>query len=103
MKDIENIMGTHPRVTYNKGHIAVGTNRRNFAWFHPKKKETYCHFDIRVGDVNIEKVKELLDASEMAFTKKKRADSFAVQLRLDDAKKSEAIKEMFKLALTAYE
>jgi hypothetical protein len=102
VKDIEN-MGFQPRVTYNKGHIAVGTNRRNFAWFHPKKKETYCHFDIRVGDDNVEKVKELLDSSEMAFTKKKRADSFAIQLRLDDAKKTEAIRELFKLSWTAYE
>jgi len=96
-------MGFQPRVTYNKGHIAVGTNRRNFAWFHPKKKETYCHFDIRVGEDNVEKVKELLDTAEMAFTKKKRADSFAIKLRLDDAKKTEAIKELFKVAWAAYE
>lgn len=102
IEDMES-MGIPPRVTYNKGHIAVGTNRRNFAWFHPKKKETYCHFDIRVGEDNIDKTKELLDATEMAFSKKKRVDCFAIQLRLDDAKKSDAIKEIFKYAWSAYE
>jgi hypothetical protein len=39
----------------------------------------------------------------MAFSKKKRADSFAIQLRLDDAKKSETIRELFKVSWTAYE
>ena len=101
-KDVEQ-MGFSPKVTYNKGHIAVGTQRRNFAWFHPKKKETYCHFDIRVGEGNVDKIKELLDNAEMAFSKKKRADSFAIQLRLDEAKKAEAIKELFRVAWAAYE
>ena len=102
IKEIENL-GFSPRVTYNKGHIVVGTNRRNFAWFHPKKKETYCHFDIKVGEDNIDKVKELLASSEIVFFKKKRGDFFAIQLRLDDAKTSEATKRLFKLAWTAYE
>jgi hypothetical protein len=102
IKDLED-MGFKPKITYNKGHIAIGTSRRNFAWFHPKKKETYCHFDIRVGENNVEKIKELLDGAEMAFSKKKRADSFAIQLRLDDAKKSETIRELFKVSWTAYE
>lgn len=34
-----------PRVTYNRGHIAVGTSGYNFCWFHPRKA-AYCraHF-----------------------------------------------------------
>jgi hypothetical protein len=102
LKNMEE-MGLAPRVTYNKGHISVGTNRRNFAWFHPKKKENYCHFDIKVGSDNFETVKELLDSSEMPFTKKKRANVLAIQLRLDDAKNSKAIKDMFKMTWAAHE
>lgn len=102
MKDLES-RGMTPRVTYNKGHIAVGTGRKNFSWFHPKKKETYCHYDIRVGEENVESLKELLDSAEVAYTKKKRKDMFSFQLHLDDAKDSEAIKDVFSVAWKAYE
>ncbi len=102
VKNIEGL-GYNPKITYNKGHIAVGTPRKNFAWFHPKKKETYCHFEIRVGDENVEKIKELLDNAEIAFNKKKRADSFAIQLRLDNPKTSDGLKELFKTAWEYHE
>jgi len=100
IKMIENI-GFIPTVTCNKGHIAVRTNRRNFGWFHPRKKETYCHFDIRIGEDNVDKIKEILGASEMAFTKKKRADAFAIQLRLDNIGKPGTLKKALKLAWAA--
>ncbi len=96
-------IGLQPRITYNRGHIAVGNNRRNFAWFHPRRKETYCHFDIRVGEDNVDKIKAILDSSGLAFNKKKRVDSFAIQLRLDDFKNPDAIGQLFKTAWSAYE
>ncbi len=96
-------MGFQPRITYNRGHIAIGTSRKNFAWFHPRKKESYCHFDIRVGEDNVDKVKELLENSDIVYTKKKRLDTFGAQLRLDDMKKSDAINQLLKFAWHAYE
>ena len=48
--------GKKPRITYNKGHIAVGTSRLNFCWLRPRKAHSYCHFHLRVGEVNVESV-----------------------------------------------
>lgn len=58
------------RVTYNKHHIALGTQRKNFAWFHPRKKEGYCYFDIRVGKENVDKVKMKLEEAGIPFNYK---------------------------------
>lgn len=55
------------RITYNKHHIALGTQRKNFAWFHPRKREGYCYFDIRVGKENVEKIKEKLEEAGIPF------------------------------------
>lgn len=96
-------LGLKPRITYNRGHIAIGNSRRNFAWFHPRRKEAYCHIDIRVGEDNVDKIKELLDTSGLAFNKKKRIDLFSVQLRLDDFKKPDVVAHLFKTAWSAYE
>jgi hypothetical protein len=37
-----------PRLTYNRGHIALGTTGRNFCWFHPRKSAGMCHIVFRV-------------------------------------------------------
>ncbi|MFH1679935.1 MAG: hypothetical protein ABIH26_04745 [Candidatus Eisenbacteria bacterium] len=42
--------GAAPRVTYNKGHIALGTEGYNFCWFHPRRASTHCHIHMRVGN-----------------------------------------------------
>jgi len=40
---------SEPRLTYNKGHIAVGTLGRNSLWCHPRKG-SHIHFEIKVGE-----------------------------------------------------
>jgi hypothetical protein len=35
------------RVTYNKGHVALGTTGRNFCWFHPPRSASHCHVRVR--------------------------------------------------------
>jgi len=67
------------KITYNKHHVALGTPRKNFAWFHPRKTEGYCHFDIRVGKNNIDKTKESLAQAEIPFTYRKE-DLFSIPL-----------------------
>lgn len=37
-----------PRLTYNRGHIALGTKGRNFCWFHPRKAEGIGHIELRL-------------------------------------------------------
>ena len=34
------------RVTYNKGHVALGTTGRNFCWLHPPRAATHCHLRV---------------------------------------------------------
>jgi hypothetical protein len=36
-----------PRLTYNQGHIAMGSTGRNFCWFHPRKSPGTAHIDFR--------------------------------------------------------
>lgn len=38
----------NPRVTYNRGHIAVGTVGRNFCWLHPRKS-LHCHVELKLA------------------------------------------------------
>lgn len=40
-----------PKLTYNKGHIAVGTSGRHFMWCHPRKASN-IFLVIRVGEEN---------------------------------------------------
>ena len=58
------------KVTYNKYHIALGTQRRNFAWFYPRKREGYCYFEIIVGSEKVDKIKKTLEEAGMPFEHK---------------------------------
>jgi hypothetical protein len=46
--------GKSPRITYNAGHIAVGGQRKNFAWFTPRTKMPHCKVELRIGEPNID-------------------------------------------------
>jgi hypothetical protein len=51
MDKILSMLQTHkiePRLTYNRHHIALGTTRHNFCWFHPRKTPGHCHIEFRV-------------------------------------------------------
>ena len=72
-----------PRVTYNKGHIAVGTSGRNFCWFHPRKQASHCHVQFRATkderDAIIKRLEEFgIEASHH------RQHSFSFQLSTKD-------------------
>lgn len=89
-------------VTYNKAHVAVGTTRRNFIWFHPRKKEGYCHFDVRVGKDNIDDMKDLLEGIGMSFTHRKE-DLLSISLLQNIYRKNkEKISELIQISLEAY-
>jgi hypothetical protein len=49
MDDLVKMIGKEiamPRVTYNKGHIALGTAGRNFCWFHPPREAKHLHLRV---------------------------------------------------------
>jgi len=37
------------RLSYNKGHVALGSTGRNFCWFHPRKTPGYCHVEFKLS------------------------------------------------------
>jgi len=85
------------RITYNKHHVAIGTNRRNFAWFHPRKREGYCYFDIKVGEDNIEKARNALEEAGISFTPKWNDDVFGMPLQFAVFENNkEIIEQLFK-------
>lgn len=44
-----NSTGSAPRVTYNKGHVAVGTTGYNFCWLQPRKEAAHCPTILWIG------------------------------------------------------
>jgi hypothetical protein len=42
--------GTEPRVAYNRGHIALGTEGYNFCWFVPRKSVGHCRIEFRTTE-----------------------------------------------------
>ncbi len=79
--DIIKKLDCQPKVTYNKHHIALGTSKRNFCWFHPRKKEGYCHFEIRVGKENLDSAKAILEETGILFNHK-REDVIALSIHM---------------------
>lgn len=63
MDSITNLFSTDQsktKITYNKGHIALGTIGTNFAWFHPRKGNR-CHCEIRLNPEEREAIKNNLE------------------------------------------
>lgn len=48
--------GFSPRVTYNKGHIALGTTGYNFLWLHPLKEAPHCPIHVWIGPTDRDRV-----------------------------------------------
>jgi hypothetical protein len=55
--------GVDPRLTYNRGHVALGTKGYNFCWFRPRKTPGFCHIQFRPGAENREKALKALQVS----------------------------------------
>ena len=84
-----------PRITYNKHHVALGTQRKNYAWFRPRKREGYCHFTIAVGNNNVDTTKEMLEESGISYTISK-GHIFAISIKVTDYRDNkEMIEKLF--------
>lgn len=91
-----------PRITYNKHHVAYGTIKRNFIWFHPRKRAGYCHFDIKVGKENIDNSKSVLEDAGISFNLRK-VDILSVSIQAKELKENkDKIKELFIMALSNF-
>lgn len=102
-KMIELALGLYPnsRVTYNKHHIALGTGRQNYMWFHPRKSPNICHFEIKVGKDNIDKTKLILE--EIGISYSLRNDELSITIQADELKRNiEKIKEIIHQLIILY-
>jgi hypothetical protein len=91
------------KVTYNKYHIALGTDRQNCIWLRPRKTPGICHMEVKVGKENIESVKEELDELAISFNLRKD-DIFAISIRQEDLNKHQGkIKSLITESLTYYQ
>lgn len=67
-----------PRVTYNRGHIAVGTVGRNFCWLHPRKS-LHCHVELKLAtERRDESLRKLEEAGVAATPYKKDLIKFKI-------------------------
>jgi len=88
-------MYENPKVTYNKHHVALGTLRRNYAWFRPRVREGYCQFDVRLGRNNIDKTKKSLEEIGLPFSLR-RDDTLAISIQTPVFEENkEFIKKLF--------
>ena len=56
----KNIYKEDTKITYNKSHIAVGTELRNCLWLHPRKSN-YTTVDIKILDENMDLITDQLN------------------------------------------
>ena len=76
------------RITYNKHHVALGTDRRNYMWFHPRKSPNNCHFEIKFDKDSIEEVKTVFDDIGISYTPRKE-DKLAISIKTNELKENQ--------------
>lgn len=79
------------RITYNKHHIAVGTERRNFMWFYPRKSP-FCRFKIKLDREEVEELSVNLEQLGISFSVRKE-DEIAISINLTEYKKHKELVE----------
>ena len=70
-----------PRITYNRGHIAIGTPRRNFMWLHPRQKRPLCGVKLKLSEDERDAAVQRLD--ELGVTAR-LIRKFNIGLRLSE-------------------
>lgn len=80
---------TYPnsKVTYNKHHVALGTSRKNYIWFHPRKSPNNCHFEIKLDKELLTDTKATFDELGISYTPRKE-DMLSISIQADELKKN---------------
>ncbi len=74
------------RVTYNKHHVALGTSRKNFMWFHPRKSPNNCHFEIKLDKDLVAETKTTFDELGISYTPRNEKN-LAISIQNDELRK----------------
>ena len=89
---------SNARVTYNQGHIALGTSGGNFSWFHPRRKAN-LYWEIDVKPENRAKWLERLESVGFYPNTSNNETTVGLPISLEDtAKHSDLISEMLQEA-----
>lgn len=105
MDEIISIINQIPpnvKITYNKHHIAIGTSRRNFIWFHPRKTENYCHLEIKVGKDNVDNIKSTLESIGISFNPRKEDVLSLVMQKADLKQHTQKLTDILNIAKIAF-
>lgn len=80
---------TYPnsKVTYNKHHVALGTSRINYMWFHPRKSPSNCHFEIKIDKELIADTKTTFEELGISYNARKE-DRLAISIQGDELKRN---------------
>jgi hypothetical protein len=53
------------KITYNRGHIALGTSGYNFCWFYPRRVASHCHMHIKVKADSRQGIIDLMETKDL--------------------------------------
>lgn len=87
-----------PRITYNRGHIALGTAGYNFCWLHPRRASQHCHLHLKVPADQRAALLEKLEAGGIDAASRGR-NSIRLRLAMKDiGAHLAALKELVQVA-----
>lgn len=73
---------SEPRITYNRGHIAIGTSGRNFMWCYPRKS-AYLYFELRIGE-DRETITNRFEDAKIDFSRHRNSEILKISLTEKD-------------------
>ena len=89
--------GTKTRIIYNRGHIAFGTNRTNFMWFHPRKGSR-LHCEIKIGEEKREEVTTSLNEKGLEARLRGKRNISLMITETEFKENKDTIREAIKIA-----
>jgi hypothetical protein len=86
-----------PRLTYNKGHMVLGTQGKNFLWFYPRKSQ-HIRIRLRIGEER-EAIVTRLEEHSIECTKGTHPEMIRLPLTRKELEENrELIKEILSIA-----
>lgn len=85
------------RITYNKHHVAIGTNIRNFLWIQPRKSEGYCYLEMLVDFNDMDETKSTIESFGGTYSiRKENVIAFSITIQTFNKSKDVVEKMILK-------
>ena len=90
------------RITYNKNYVALGTERQNFMWFHPRKSHSTCYIEIKLDKEYATNTKTIFEELGISYSSRKE-NEVAITLQNNQLQKDiDKISEIIKQSISAF-